>query len=104
MSDPLPPQAVPTPVNLDYSCSHDDDCTVKDVGSCCGVYPACVNKNSPVDPAAVQAQCAKQGQMSSCGFHEVDQCGCRQGRCVPARKGPVGGWVDDPASPPVPVR
>jgi hypothetical protein len=84
MSDPLPPRAVPAPVELDYSCNVDNDCTVKDVGNCCGAFPACVNRNSPTDPAAVKAECARRGQMSSCGFREVNQCGCRQGRCVEA--------------------
>jgi hypothetical protein len=82
MSDPLPPRVVPSPVELDYSCNVDNDCTVKDVGNCCGAFPACVNKDSPTDPAAVKAECARRGEMSSCGFREVDQCGCRQGRCV----------------------
>jgi hypothetical protein len=95
MSDPLPPRAMPMPVELDYSCNVDNDCAVKDVGNCCGAFPACVNKDSPTDPAAVKAECARQGQMSSCGFREVAQCDCRQGRCVPADKSPVGGWVDD---------
>jgi hypothetical protein len=107
MSDPLPPQVLPAPVALDYSCGTDSDCTVKDIGNCCGAFPACVNKDSPTDPAAVKAECARRGQMSSCGFREVNQCGCRQGRCVPANKTPVGGWVDDQpveAAAPDPVR
>jgi hypothetical protein len=80
---PLPPQVLPEPVKLDYHCSSDADCAVKDVGNCCGAYPACVNKDSPTDPAAVQAQCAKQGRMSACGFREIDACSCTQGRCSP---------------------
>jgi hypothetical protein len=80
---PLPPQLLPEPVKLDYHCTSDADCAVKDVGNCCGAYPACVNKDSPTDPAAVQAQCAKQGRMSACGFREIDACSCTQGRCSP---------------------
>jgi hypothetical protein len=80
---PLPPQRLPEPVKLDYHCSSDADCAVKDVGNCCGAYPACVNKASPTDPAAVQAQCAKQGRMSACGFQSIDACSCTQGRCAP---------------------
>jgi hypothetical protein len=80
---PLPPQLLPEPVKLDYHCTSDADCAVKDVGNCCGAYPACVNKDSPTDPAAVQAQCAKQGRMSACGFRPVDACSCTQGRCTP---------------------
>jgi hypothetical protein len=80
---PLPPQVLPEPVKLDYHCTSDADCAVKDIGNCCGAYPACVNKDSPTDPAAVQAQCAKQGRMSACGFRPVDACSCTQGRCTP---------------------
>ena len=80
---PLPPQVLPEPVKLDYHCTSDADCAVKDIGNCCGTYPACVNKDSPTDPAAVQAQCAKQGRMSACGFRPVDACSCTQGQCTP---------------------
>jgi hypothetical protein len=80
---PLPPQVLPEPVKLDYHCTSDADCAVKDIGNCCGAYPACVNKDSPTDPAGVQAQCAKQGRMSACGFRPVDACSCTQGRCTP---------------------
>jgi hypothetical protein len=104
MSDPLPPREVPSPVALDYACSVDSDCAVKNVGNCCGAFPACVNRNSPTDPAAVKAECARRGEMSSCGFRELNQCDCRQGRCVPADKNPVGGWVDgQPAADPTPA-
>ena len=80
---PLPPQVLPEPVKLDYHCTSDADCAVKDIGNCCGMYPACVNKDSPTDPGAVQAQCAKQGRMSACGFRPIDACSCTQGQCTP---------------------
>ena len=80
---PLPPQVLPEPVKLDYHCTSAADCAVKDIGNCCGTYPACVNKDSPTNPAAVQAQCAKQGRMSACGFQPIDACSCTQGRCTP---------------------
>ena len=80
---PLPPQVLPEPVKLDYRCASDADCAVKDIGNCCGTYPACVNKDSHTDPAAVQAQCAKQGRMSACGFRPIDACSCTQGQCTP---------------------
>ena len=80
---PLPPQLLPEPVKLDYRCTSDADCAVKDIGNCCGAYPACVNKDSPINPAAVQAQCAKLGRMSACGFQPIDACSCRQGQCAP---------------------
>ena len=80
---PLPPRVLPEPVKLDYHCTSDADCAVKDIGNCCGTYPACVNKDSPTDPAAVQAQCAKQGRVSACGFQPIDACSCTQGQCIP---------------------
>lgn len=91
MSDPLPPQQVleTRPANpsadpvaaLDRSCRSNTDCAVKNVGNCCGYMPACVNTNAKPDPAAVQAQCAKQGMASVCGFQEIRGCQCVQGRC-----------------------
>lgn len=78
---PLPPRALPEPVALDRSCRTDADCTVKDIGNCCGAYPACVSKDSPTDPAAVRAQCARTGSLSVCGFREIDGCRCIDGTC-----------------------
>lgn len=89
MSDPLPPQRLPghAPPELDSSCRTDADCAVKDVGSCCGYQPACVNRDSPTDPAAVRAQCQRQGMASVCGFREVTACSCNAGRCEAAGAG-----------------
>jgi hypothetical protein len=83
MSDPLPPEVMPSPVTLDYSCRVDSDCAVKNVGNCCGMMPACVNRNSPTDLAAVQAECARSGMSSVCGFVEIAACGCVSNRCEP---------------------
>src|SRR3546814_2104116 len=69
---------------IEYGCKADSDCTVKNVGNCCGAMPACVNKDSPVDPAAVQSQCAKDGRVGVCGFREIKSCSCNAGRCEPA--------------------
>lgn len=71
------------------SCKTDADCAVKDVGNCCGRYPMCVNKNAKTDPAAVQAQCAKDGMASICGFEDVTACQCVQGQCQNAGSGAV---------------
>lgn len=68
-------------VKLDTSCRTDADCTVKDVGNCCGYYPACVNVNSPTDPEGVKAACASSGMMSTCGFKEIQGCQCVAGSC-----------------------
>lgn len=95
MGDPLPPQRLPAPVRLDRSCRADADCVVKNVGNCCGYYPACVHKASATDPAAVQAQCAKDGMASVCGFAEIESCDCVQGQCI------AGGTATAPGSPAV---
>ncbi|MFC0677203.1 hypothetical protein ACFFGH_04955 [Lysobacter korlensis] len=101
MSDPLPPQQVPdirptgaaapsdspTLAALDRSCRTSADCAVKDVGSCCGYKPACLNTNAKPDPGAVKAQCAQQGMVSTCGFEEIQSCACVQGRCESADAG-----------------
>ncbi len=81
MSDPLPPEQLPEPIRLDRSCRTDGDCTVKNIGNCCGAFPSCVNVGSPTDAAAVQAQCAQRGMASVCGFQEVSGCQCVQGQC-----------------------
>jgi hypothetical protein len=81
MGGPLPAERVPSPVPLDTACTVDADCAVKDVGSCCGAMPACVHKDSPTDPAAVQAECARRGLASTCGFREITACTCSDGRC-----------------------
>ncbi|TXH66264.1 MAG: hypothetical protein E6Q88_12310 [Lysobacteraceae bacterium] len=77
------------PANPDRSCKTDADCAVKDVGNCCGAYPMCVNKNASTDPAAVQAQCAKDGMASICGFREVRGCSCVEGACQDVTDGEV---------------
>lgn len=81
MGGPLPAERVPSPVPLDTACKVDADCAVKDVGSCCGAMPACVHKDSPTDPAAVQAECERRGLASTCGFREITACTCSAGRC-----------------------
>nr|WP_238978836.1 hypothetical protein [Lysobacter arseniciresistens] len=68
-------------VQVDRSCKTDADCTVKNVGNCCGHYPACVNVNSPTDPEGVQAACARSGMASVCGFPAISSCQCVQGQC-----------------------
>jgi hypothetical protein len=86
MSDPLPPERVPdasaaNPPALDRSCRTSADCAVKNVGNCCGAMPACVNTNARTDPAAVQAQCARDGISGVCGFKDVTACTCVAGTC-----------------------
>lgn len=71
-----------SPSNPDRSCKTDADCTIKDVGNCCGYYPMCVNTNAKTDPKAVQAQCAKSGMAGVCGFPAISSCRCTQGQCT----------------------
>jgi hypothetical protein len=74
--------SVPAP--LEYSCETDADCTIKDVGSCCGYTPRCVNLNAEVDPEAVKANCESAGMASICGFREIQSCACVNNLCQPA--------------------
>jgi hypothetical protein len=67
---------------VNYACRTDQDCAVKDIGNCCGHYPACVNADSPTFPEQVKAQCASEGQMAVCGFPEISGCTCVEGRCT----------------------
>ncbi|NOT88528.1 MAG: hypothetical protein HOP03_10120 [Lysobacter sp.] len=88
-----PPGAETAPVadasNPGRSCRTDTDCAVKNVGNCCGAFPSCVNRSAKTDPAAVQAQCAKAGIASVCGFQEVSGCQCVQGQCQNITSGAV---------------
>ncbi|HVF34421.1 MAG TPA: hypothetical protein VND91_03800 [Candidatus Saccharimonadia bacterium] len=67
---------------VDTRCSRDSDCAVKNVGNCCGYFPACVNKDSPTFPEQVKLQCEKEGTMGICGFREIAGCMCVEGRCA----------------------
>lgn len=97
-STPYPPRIAPKTTAVDSSCRTSADCAVKDVGNCCGAMPACVNKDSPTDPAAVKAQCQAKGMVGVCGFREVTACRCDNGQCVAA--GPANPEPSvDPAEP-----
>jgi len=64
-----------------YSCETDTDCVVKNVQNCCGYYPRCVNVDHEPDIEAVKAQCAKERQVSICGFPDITDCGCVANTC-----------------------
>jgi len=81
-----PDAAKPRLQAVDASCKTDADCTVKNVGNCCGAYPQCVNVDSPTFPDQVKAACAAKGQMGVCGFPEIAGCHCVAGTCA-ARPG-----------------
>jgi hypothetical protein len=71
----------PIKAEVDYSCHTDADCAIKDVGNCCGRYPACVNKDSPTFPERVREACAKNHEAGVCGFPDIRGCTCVEGRC-----------------------
>lgn len=73
--------AAPVAQQVDYSCRVDADCVVKDVGNCCGHYPACVNATSPTFPEQVAAECARTGSAGICGYPEITGCRCVAQRC-----------------------
>jgi hypothetical protein len=77
----LGPPITPADV-VDYSCRTDADCSVKDVGNCCGALPRCVNRDSPVFPDRVRAQCANDHMAGTCGSPVIESCVCNKGRCT----------------------
>jgi hypothetical protein len=78
---------------VDTRCKTDADCTIKDVGNCCGAYPQCVNIDSPTFPDQVKAACAASGQMGVCGFPSISGCQCVSGKCA-ASNGPAPAQLD----------
>lgn len=81
-SEPAATVAAAPPAEVDYSCRVDADCAVKDVGNCCGRYPACVNRDSPTFPEQVAAECARTGMSGVCGYPEISGCRCVEQRCA----------------------
>lgn len=81
---PVPEKIVLADGSPDASCQVDADCVVKDVGNCCGYYPACVNANAKTDPEAVKKKCESDGMASICGFTDIQSCSCVNNRCVAA--------------------
>lgn len=79
-----PADPPPAGESVNYQCSTDADCAVKNVGNCCGYYPACVNRDSPTFPDRVKAECARKNMMGVCGFPTIAACSCVQGQCVDA--------------------
>ena len=66
---------------IDYSCSTDTDCEIKNIGNCCGQYLQCVNRNARTDPDLVRKLCEKEGAASICGFKSISSCACINKRC-----------------------
>ena len=80
-SPPAPAASAATTGTVDSACRTSADCAVKNVGSCCGQYPACVNRNSRTFPEQVRAQCAQEHRMGVCGFPSISGCECVAGKC-----------------------
>ncbi len=80
-SAPLPSASVKTGL-VDLSCKTDSDCAIKDVGSCCGARPQCVNTGSATFPDQVKAACVASDSASICGFPSIVGCQCVAGQCA----------------------
>jgi len=63
-------------------CRTNADCVIKDIGSCCGYQPRCMNKDSQTFPEQVQARCAKDGRVGICGMLAITGCECVAGTCA----------------------
>ncbi|MBS3897086.1 MAG: hypothetical protein KGZ36_01625 [Xanthomonadaceae bacterium] len=92
VEQPLSNEAIAAPSTgavgeVDFSCRTDADCAIKNVGNCCGYYPACVNIDSPTFAEALMAQCAAEDRMAVCGFRDIAGCQCVEGRCQPLDQG-----------------
>lgn len=68
-------------------CATNAECVVKDIGNCCGYFPACVHRDQAVDPLAVRERCIEQDLQSICGFVEISACACIDNACRPADAG-----------------
>lgn len=84
---PAPMAEAGIPPDPDRSCQVDADCAVKNVGNCCGYFPACVNVQADTFPERVMAACEAQGLSSICGFQDITACACVEGRCEAAPGG-----------------
>lgn len=69
------------PAEVNFSCKTSSDCKIKDVGSCCGYRPACVNKDSKTYPEQVKAECSNKGMAGICGFPSISSCTCTNNKC-----------------------
>jgi hypothetical protein len=71
------PAPAPAANGVDLSCKQASDCAIKNVGSCCGYNPRCVNAQStPVPPVC------PEDTVSTCGFPEVTHCECFDNECT----------------------
>jgi len=67
--------------SIDYSCSDDADCVIKNVANCCGYFPNCINRHGQTNPEFVEEICVKEGTFSICGFPSINECKCVKNKC-----------------------
>jgi len=63
-------------------CNSNADCEIKNVGSCCGEYLSCVNKDVIPDVEAVNKRCEESGISSICDYPVLIYCACVKNKCV----------------------
>jgi hypothetical protein len=74
---------------IDYSCSVDSDCEIKNVGNGCGYFPNCVNKNAITDPDFIAEAYTRAELTSVCGFPSIDNCICVDNVCKGSYEGQI---------------
>ncbi|MET0285188.1 MAG: hypothetical protein ABW352_11990 [Polyangiales bacterium] len=65
-----------------FSCKTNNECTIRNVGSCCGYFPRCANANAIFTPPS-----CSDGVAGVCGFPNIDSCRCELGQCVGLQAG-----------------
>ncbi|KAL7571195.1 hypothetical protein ACA910_010623 [Epithemia clementina (nom. ined.)] len=67
---------------IDYSCKEASDCTVRQVGNCCGTFMECVNAEYIPD---LKNPCDDEDEAIMCewfGWFDIDECICHKDICV----------------------
>ncbi|MDH5674990.1 MAG: hypothetical protein OEZ06_22870 [Myxococcales bacterium] len=67
---------VTTSEQVDYGCQTTEDCSIEDVGNCCGYFPRCVHVDSPLPPPDCSG-----GEAGVCGFPDITHCACVENTC-----------------------
>jgi hypothetical protein len=80
--EPTSPSAGDGGVPGQFSCQTANDCTIRNVGSCCGYFPRCANANAIFTPPS-----CTDGVVGVCGFPNIDSCSCESGQCVGLQAG-----------------
>lgn len=68
--------------SIDYTCERALDCEIKDVHSCCGYYPKCVNKNTIANATLVEDLCGQSSFTGYCGYIDIKSCKCENKKCI----------------------